>query len=311
MPPFTPCGTFDLARRVPIDPARWEVAYGPANVQGAQHAAVGGAPPQQVGRYEYHGWVGEEPAPGGAYGPGGNTPVNALIVQAQQAPLAPDPVHGPLYKLAFRVMMIEPPSAAEIATAGAWLTAAVAAAQAAGVIAAVGAAVGARTHQSEMNFDTTAWRYITAAPGPAAIAVAAKPTAGAAPPPAALTAYVPLAIGYAVAYVVDHCTAALAASGLTTMRMHGYAVGGDDDVFIPALVRGKEIPTGLATAAAAASPYHAAATYVSLSSTKVPSSTTPRTRLSCPAQDCRTTFPKQSALPLRSLRASATQLRWT
>ena len=64
MPPFTPCGTFDLARRVPMDPARWEVAYGPANVQGAQHAAVGGAPPQQVGRYEYHGWVGEEPAPG-------------------------------------------------------------------------------------------------------------------------------------------------------------------------------------------------------------------------------------------------------
>ena len=49
MPPFTPCGTFDLDRRVPIDPGRWEVAYGPANVQGAQHAAVGGAPPQQVG----------------------------------------------------------------------------------------------------------------------------------------------------------------------------------------------------------------------------------------------------------------------
>lgn len=53
MPTFLPCGTFDLDRRVPTDPARCKVAYGVANVQGAQHSTVGGASvAQQVGRFD-------------------------------------------------------------------------------------------------------------------------------------------------------------------------------------------------------------------------------------------------------------------
>ena len=113
--------------------------------------------------------------------------MNQLVAQGQ---LVGNPG---TWKLLFRIMVIAPGAAAEVIQLKTFMQAAITAAVTAGIIVAPAVSVCCLVHQTELNYDTTAYHLIVCAPGPAVAAAISVPTAAAAPP-AAMLAYIPVAI---------------------------------------------------------------------------------------------------------------------
>ena len=113
--------------------------------------------------------------------------MNQLVAQGQ---LVGNPG---TWKLLFRIMVIAPGAATEVLQLKTFMQAAITAAVMAGIIVAPAVSVSCWVHQTELNYDTTAYHLIVCAPGPAVAAAINVPTAAAAPP-AAMLAYIPVAI---------------------------------------------------------------------------------------------------------------------